>query len=420
MLDRLGGLRDRMLGLGVRPTDRPDERVRKSALVLIAVMISLLASLWTATYLVLGRPVAAAVPFGYQIISLTSLVYFARTRDFEVFRLAQLGSMLVLPFALQWTLGGFVNSSAIMVWAFTSPLGALVLYGPRQAVLFFAGYLGLTVVSGIVDPALAAGAVPVPDAVRLLFFVLNLGAVSLVVYAVLQYFVAARERALQETDDLLHNILPMKIADRLKGGEQRIADDHASVSVLFADIAGFTTMARVAKAQIVVEVLDRLFTEFDALADRHGLEKIKTIGDAYMAVAGAPEARPDHVRATVDMALEMLEVAARVAHETGWPLELRVGIHTGPAMAGVIGRRKFAYDLWGDAVNVASRMELHGVPGRIHVSGAVEAVLRGEYRFEERGTIEVKGLGEMRTFFVLSTAAGARASGAVQDLPGGE
>jgi class 3 adenylate cyclase len=401
MFDRLGRLRNRILALGVRESDRPEDRLRKSALVLTAVLITVLATVWTATYLLLGRPVAATVPFAYQAISVVSLVYFARTGDFDRLRLAQLSAMLVLPFLLQWSLGGFVNSSAMMVWAFTSPLGALVLYGPRQAVLFFAGYLGLTVVSGIIDPALAASAAPLPDAVRLLFFVLNLGAVSLVVYAVLQYFVAARERALQATDDLLHNILPMKIADRLKGGEQRIADDHASVSVLFADVAGFTGMARKAGAAEVITVLDRLFTEFDALADRHGLEKIKTIGDAYMAVAGAPDAREDHVRAAANMALEMVPAGSRIAAEVGWPLEIRVGLHTGPAMAGVIGRRKFAYDLWGDAVNVASRMEAHGVPGRIQVSEAVEVALRGDFLFEERGAIEIRGLGEMRTFFLL-------------------
>jgi guanylate cyclase len=401
MLAPLRSVRDAIFRLGIRPTDRPDERVRKTALVLIALMISVLATLWTGTYLLLGRPLPAAVPFVYQVISVVGLVYFARTADFNAFRTSQLVAMLMLPFVLQWTLGGFVNSSAMMVWAFVAPLGALVLVGPRRAVLFVAVYAALTVVSGLADGPLAAAATPLPPGLQLAFFVLNIGAVSLVVYSVLQYFVAQRERAQQETDELLHNILPVPIADRLKAGETQIADDFESVTVLFADVAGFTPLARDAGADQVIVILNRLFTAFDELADRFGLEKIKTIGDAYMAVAGAPVARPDHARAAADMGLAMIDATARVAAELDRPLEIRIGMHSGAAIAGVIGRRKFFYDLWGDAVNVASRMETFGRPGRIQVSETVEAALRGEYRFEERGTIDVKGLGQMRTFFLL-------------------
>ena len=237
--------------------------------------------------------------------------------------------MLVLPFVLQWTLGGFINSGAVMVWAFTAVLAALVLYPARQAVWVFAGYVALTIVSGVLDPVLSAGAPPLPADLRLLFFVLDIGAVSVVAYVVLQYFVAARERAQQETDRLLHNILPVSIADRLRGGEQRIADDYAAVTVVFADVAGFTPMAHSISADEVVAILERLFSAFDSLADRFGLEKIKTIGDAYMCVAGAPVTRPDHVRAAADMALAMIEETALASVELGRPLALRVGVHTG-------------------------------------------------------------------------------------------
>ena len=401
MLTALAGLRDGLFRIGIRPTDRPDERLRKSALVLTSVTISVLALVWAGMYLVLGRPVAAAVPFSYAVLSVAGLAYFARTSDFGPYRLSQVSLMLILPFLLQWSVGGFVNSGAVMVWAFTGPLAALVLYPPRKAVLFFAAFLVLTIVSGILDASLAANAVPFPSELRLLFFVLDLGAVAGVVYAVLQYFVAQREQAQLETDRLLHNILPVPVADRLIGGESRIADDYDAVTVVFADIAGFTPLSRGADAGQILDLLDKLFTAFDTLADRYGLEKIKTIGDAYMAVAGAPVARPDHVRAAAEMALAMASETFRVADELGRPLQLRIGIHTGPVMAGVIGRRKFFYDLWGDAVNVASRMESSGVAGRIQVSEAVESALREQYEFEERGTIDVKGLGEMRTFFLM-------------------
>jgi adenylate cyclase len=404
MLAALRRLRDRLLRIGAHPLDRPDDRLRKEALLLASVAISTLAIVWVLTLLALGRPLSAAIPFAYQVASLVGLVYLARTGDFNLFRLSQLGSMLVLPFLLQWSLGGFVNSSVVMIWAFSAPVAALVLYGPRQAVVWFAAYLALIMVSGLIDPLISATAVPIPAELRLLFFVLNIAALSFVSYAVLQYFVAARERAQNEAERLLHNILPVSIADRLRGGEQRIADDFQAVTVLFADVAGFTPMAREAGAREVITLLDTLFSAFDELADRHGLEKIKTIGDAYMAVAGAPDHRPDHVRAAADMALAMLDASAECSLSVGRTLSLRIGIHTGPAMAGVIGRRKFIYDIWGDAVNVASRMESYGVAGRIHVTEAVKAALEGEYIFEDRGVSEIKGLGEMRTFFLVGPA----------------
>jgi len=404
MLGAGRGVVSRILRIGARPTDSRAVALRKGALVLISVSITALATIWTLTYLALGRPPAAAVPLVYQATSLASLVYLARTGNLDVLRFVQVGTVTVLPFMLQWTLGGFDNSSAVMVWAFAGPLGALVFYGTRPAVAFFAVYIGLTLLSGLVDPWLAAGAQRLPEGLRLTFFVLNVGGVSLVTYAVLQYFVAARERAQAESERLLHNVLPESIADRLRGGEATIADDHPGVTVIFADVAGFTLMARQKPAREVIAVLNEVFTAFDELAARHGLEKIKTIGDAYMAVAGAPDPRPDHAAAAADMALDMLAEVKRCAVSLGQPIELRVGIHSGPAIAGVIGRRKFAYDLWGDAVNVASRMESHGVPGKIQVSEQVRTTLDGAYRFEERGDIEVKGLGQMRTFFLLGRA----------------
>ena len=404
MLGRLRRAFARLINVGARPADSRDVRLRKQAMVMIATTIAGLAVIWVGTYLVLGRPQAAAMPFIYQLVTVGGLVYLARTGNFALFRASQLAAILLLPFLMQWALGGFVNGSAVMVWAFSAVLAALALDPPR-ARLVFAGYIGLAILSALLDPFLARAAAPFPDGLRLTFFLLNIGFVSAVAYAALRYFVSEREKAQAEAERLLHNVLPESIADRLRAGEQRIADDHPSVTVLFADVAGFTPLARRAGAQRVVTILDAIFSRFDELAERHGLEKIKTIGDAYMAVAGAPEPLPDHAAHAADMALEMLEACFAVASEVGEPLAVRIGLHSGQAMAGVIGRQKFAYDLWGDAVNVASRMETHGVAGKIHATEAVEAVLRGRYLFEERGTIDVKGLGEMRTFFLLGPAA---------------
>jgi class 3 adenylate cyclase len=205
----------------------------------------------------------------------------------------------------------------------------------------------------------------------------------------------------RENEALLLNILPGPIADRLKGGESSIADSFAEVTVMFADIVGFTTLSGQIPPAEVVEFLNNLFTRFDALAQRHGVEKIKTIGDAYMAVAGLPNPYPDHAKRMVTMAMEMLDQTRAYSQEHGKEITIRIGINAGPVVAGVIGSSKFIYDLWGDTVNVASRMESHGVAGAIQVTRPVYEALKDEFLFEERGAIEVKGKGMVETWIVL-------------------
>ncbi|MBM4022555.1 MAG: response regulator [Planctomycetes bacterium] len=211
-----------------------------------------------------------------------------------------------------------------------------------------------------------------------------------------------RERARSER--LLLSILPPAIAERLKDEPGTIAESFADVSVLFADLCGFTTFTRKVDAHALVELLDEVFTEFDALAAACGVEKIKTIGDAYMAASGLPVPRADHADAAARLALGMREVFAGLVARRELPLALRIGIHSGPVVAGVIGSHKFSYDLWGDAVNVASRMESHGEPGMIHVSAHTRESLGDRFRFEERGEMPIKGSAAMRTFFLLGPA----------------
>jgi class 3 adenylate cyclase len=209
-------------------------------------------------------------------------------------------------------------------------------------------------------------------------------------------------RAEQERSErLLLNVLPAPIAARLKRGEAVIADGFAEVTVLFADLVDFTGRSQETSPERVVRLLDDLFSAFDRLAERHGLEKIKTIGDAYMVVGGLPEPRPDHAEAVADMALDLREEVARHRDPGGRPLALRIGIDSGPVVAGVIGRRKFSYDLWGDTVNTASRMESHGVAGCIQVTERTWRRLRDRYRFERRGPVQVKGKGELVTWFLV-------------------
>jgi class 3 adenylate cyclase len=205
----------------------------------------------------------------------------------------------------------------------------------------------------------------------------------------------------QRSERLLLNVLPAPIAERLKAGEAVIADAFPEVTVLFADLVDFTRSSRRSSPAQVVATLNELFSTFDRLAQHHGLEKIKTIGDAYMVAGGLPEPRPDHAQAVAELALAMREEVARRADPSGRPLAVRIGIDTGPVEAGVIGTSKFSYDLWGDTVNTASRMESHGIPGCIQTTARTYQRLQAGYRFQRRGPIPVRGMGEMVTYFLV-------------------
>lgn len=417
---RFPGWLRRLAEIGVVPSDSEELRVRKAVLTLSSSLMASLACVWVATYAALGLWVSAAIPFGYQVASAFSIYTFARTHRYLLFRRSQLWMSLLLPFLLQWSLGGFKTSSAVCLWAFTAPVGALLFVGARQAVPWFVIFGGLVAVSGAIDPALAARAPDIPNAVVVVFFVLNILGVTTTAYVLLQYFVRARERALVDlahqhqaleleqakSERLLLNVLPEPVARRLKDQDGIIADASTAVTVLFADIVGFTQLAQRLSPSEVVAVLDGLFARWDALGSQHRVEKIKTIGDAYMVAGGIPVPRPDHAEAIGEMALAMLPEVRRCAAETGLPLEVRIGIDTGPVIAGVIGRAKFIYDLWGDTVNTASRMESHGLPGTIQVTERTYERLRDHYEFRVRGTIDVKGKGLMTTYLLVGTRPG--------------
>jgi class 3 adenylate cyclase len=398
----------RLTDLGSLPSDTEELRLRKSVLVLSSSLMATLSVVWVVTYAVLGLWLSAAIPLTYQLASAASLYTFARTRRYRLFRVSQLLMSLLLPFALQWSLGGFAASSAVSLWAFTCPVGALLFVGARQAVPWFVAFGALMSISGAIDPALSDGAPDIPQGIVVSFFVLNVLGVTTTAYVLLQYFVRARERALAElavergkSERLLLNVLPASVANRLKESDQVIADGFASATVLFADIVGFTPLAQALPPADTVVLLDRVFAAWDRLVDRYGVEKIKTIGDAYLVAGGIPSPREDHAEAIADLALEMGGEVKRCAEESGVPLEVRIGIDSGPVVAGVIGRAKFTYDLWGDTVNTASRMESHGMPGEIQVTERAYERLRGGYELRRRGTIDVKGKGPMTTYLLL-------------------
>jgi adenylate cyclase len=391
----------RLANLGVAASDDDETRAQKGTLTLAAVVITVLAVLWVGTYWLLNIPQAAAIPFTYQVASVASLAIFARTKSYHFLRTTQAAMMTIFPFLLQWTLGGYVASSAVSLWALVAAIGTLFFFTARASIPWFIAFIALTVVSGVIDPVLSQNPASIPEGVRVAFFVLNVVGVSLTAYLLLQYAVRARDAAFARSEGLLLNVLPKSIAERLKRNPGVIAEAHDEVTVLFADVVDFTPFTERTAPARVVGVLDEIFSAFDALAVRHGAEKIKTIGDAYMVATGLPDPRPDHAEAMAEMALDMRDEFARVCKPLEFELAVRIGMDSGSVVAGVIGRHKFIYDLWGDTVNTASRMESHGLPGAIQVSEGAYRRLCDRYDFEDRGEIEVKGKGRRRAYLLL-------------------
>ena len=396
----------RAAAAGSLPTDSPEQRLRKSTLVLSSLLIALAAFFWVATYAALGLWISALIPFVYQVASLVGLAVFARTKRYDVYRAWQLALILALPFLLQWSLGGFITGSAVAVWAFVAPLGALVFCRPRQATGWFAAFCAFVLVSALIDGVLPEPEPAIPSWLVITFFALNILGPAVSTFALLEYFVRSRDRAYRllaeeqgRSDRLLLSIFPRAIAERLKVAHGVIAERSDEVSVLFADIAGFTPAAEKLPAEQVVQLLDEIFSTFDDLVARHGLEKIKTIGDGYLAAGGIPIPRADHAEATARLALAMQRALAELPAGDG--LSLRIGIDSGPVVAGVIGRTKFGYDLWGDTVNTASRMQSHAPAWAIQVTERTRGRLGEKFVFEQRQRVAVKGKGEMTTYLLV-------------------
>jgi adenylate cyclase len=392
--------------IGEHPADDEELRQKKRLLVLLAVLIAPVSVVWGVLYLVLGSWVGIA-PLVYCAISVASLVVFARTKDFRFLLVVQLLDILVAPTAGgQMLVGGFLPSGAVGLWGVLAPLGALVFLEARQAVRWFIAFVGVFLLTGLAGELLFEDA-DLPMWFTSTMLALNVVGAASVAFTLLATFAHQRNEALAalraeqaKSEALLLSILPRPIAERLKATDETIADDIDGASILFADVVGFTPLSQRLPAADTVGILDQLFSRFDELVERHGLEKIKTVGDCYMAAAGVPDPRHDHARRAALLALDMRDAVASSAVAGQPSLELRIGVNSGPVVAGVIGRKRFLYDLWGDAVNTANRMESHGTPGEIQITRETYELLKDEFACRPRGTIMVKGKGEMETWYL--------------------
>lgn len=406
------GLLTRLRAGGIRPDDNDDIRLNKSLLMLATGLVCVASTLWLAIYWSLGPQLSATLPFAYQLLLAGNLTVYLYGGNFRLFRSTQLGLFLFAPFVAQWAIGNFITASGILLWGLLAPIGAILCMGGREALAWFFAYAFLVALTGFFDWYLADAATYrnalVPVETSVVFFALNFLAVSGIVFMLLRFAIEQKQivahrladahRALEQEQErserLLLNILPGPVAQRLKQNEKNIADGYADVSVMFADIVNFTQVAAGMTPSQVFSMLNRVFSRFDEQAEARGLEKIKTIGDAYMVAGGLNSANTDYTAAIADLALEMRDWLRNQTTGTGVLLDLRIGIGTGPVVAGVVGKKKFIYDLWGDTVNLASRITTEGLPGMVQVDTATWTRLRGRYDFHEPQTLYLKGKGD--------------------------
>jgi adenylate cyclase len=349
---------DLILKIGENLDDAQEVRLQKSLLVVGSFMFITAGALWSIVYIIFQEPLAGLIPLSYSIVSFLSVVHFALTRQYRFFRSSQLVLILLLPFLLMLALGGYINSSAIILWSFICPLGALLFAEPSQAPRWQVVYLFLLALSGFLQPYVRLTN-HLPQGLVIAFFILNIAAVSTIAFVLLHYFVRQK------------------------------------------NLAGFTPLTNELSPTEMVELLNEIYSHFDYLIEKHAVEKIRTIGDNYMIASGLPQPRADHAHALARLALEMNAFISELPPVAGRRLSFRIGINSGPVIAGVIGSKKFAYDLWGDAVNTASRMESQGVPGKNQITQTTYELLKDDFICEPNGLLPVKGKGAMETWFLL-------------------
>ena len=405
-----------ILTIGHSPSDTPREKTLKSA---FAVVLGVLFVYALSLALLPDRSRLEIIGdcFGAAIATL-ALVVMGRSKSLNLaFAFAMAFCLPLLTFF--YFIHG--NRDGDIYFYLLIPIAAVAFLGPRRSRLYFALSMGFAIATLLIDPMLpkikhdwhlsplngqawlfhSQDKYLLRDIEAVTFF-----SVTTLVYFLLYSAASALGSANRRVEALLLNVLPRSIADRLMAADLRgrsasIVESYDDVTILFADIVGFTKLTQTTPPGELISFLNHLFSAFDQLAEEHGVEKIKTIGDAYMAVCGLPDPDDRHAEKIADLALDMLATTERFGADWGRPVEIRIGINSGPVIAGVIGRRKFIYDLWGDAVNMASRMESHSTPGVIQTSANTCEALKDKFRFASIGTVELKGHGSLETWQLL-------------------
>lgn len=413
------GFIERLKSAGITPEDNERERLNKTVLVFATGLVSVTSGLWLMIYGAAGSMLSSTLPFVYQILLTANLALYIQTGNFKRFRVSQLSFFLLAPFIMQWAIGDFINSSGVILWGLLGPFGAMLCLGTRESVACFIAWVALTLLSGLSDflPILAAsGSLNIPLKTSTGFFALNFIAVASIIFILLRYSILEKEKISARLNEahlalvneqarserLLLNILPAPVAARLKDEGQTIADGFDYATVMFADIVSYTEVAANLAPHDVFAILNRVFSAFDDLVEKHGLEKIKTIGDAYMVAGGLNLGTEQHVHAMANLALDMRTLLRNDPSVNPSRLELHMGICTGPVIAGVLGKNKFVYDLWGDTVNIASRITEEAASGQILCDEETYRILGGDYKFAVPFERNLRGRGHTRLYEIVS------------------
>ena len=404
---------DSMYSLAMEPEDTPKLKAGK-----MQFMISMLFGIISGLSFALVYATLTEVVFAFILTLLVffhiSLMILMRLRliRFSQVHKVYLGSNMFGNFLGTLALGGIANSTGVFLFGLGSPFG-MITRPTREFVRWFMASIGLVLMEAILQPWLRASN-SIPPGAGAILWGLNSLIVCGIWFGNIFGLLRQRDTALQElheeqvrSENLLLNVLPKKIADRLKREPGTIAEAHKAVTILFADIVGFTPLTSQLNPVEMIELLNKIYSEFDALSEKYQVEKIRTIGDNYMVASGVPESNEDHARNMARMALEMQAFADKLSIQNEHRIQFRIGIHSGPVIAGIVGRKKFQYDIWGDAVNTASRMESHGEAGKIQVSQTTYEMLKDEFVMKLRGTIDIKGKGPMKTWFLTGGKEGS-------------
>ncbi len=399
------------LSLGIVPSDSPEVAVWKRIFTGAAFFGIFNISAFGTVMWIFDALLTAAGMFLYALINLVSLPIFLVTKKFTWFRNLHLGLLAIMPGVYTITLGGIFQSGLFLIWCIMMPLAALT-GGPRKDARRWAIFSGIVIILTVIAIQITPAFDEPPVLLSNVLGAMNILSIGIFVFVMFNSFVFQRDTLREKlnlekarSEALLLNVLPASIAERLQKGEAAIADRFDEVSILFADMVGFTALSERMDAAEVVSLLNDLFTRFDKLTEANRLEKIRTIGDAYMVVAGAPTPRSDHATLIVKLALGFADELVAFRKEKNLDINFRIGINSGSVIGAIIGKSKFHYDVWGDAVNLAARMESHGVPGRIQITTRTKNLLGGKFNCEARGKIEVKGKGLVEAWLIAPSSA---------------
>ena len=388
------------------PGDSETFRTQKALSVILLVAGTALTVINLVTYLTLGITASAMILIVWILFMLTAallLLIFPRLW----FPLAVTVTLALMTVALTTLVfsGGFQAGLESAVWLLLGPISAALFIGRRFTIITLFFYIIFVITAVLLDPFAQSVAPQIPQGARLQIAAGNLFMMGIVATSAILYLLGQVDHYRRRADTLLHNMLPVTIASRLKESSETIADGYDAATILFADIIGSTPLFATLEPAEAVDWLNEVFSMFDHLVEKYGLEKIRTIGDNYMVTSGVPVPREDHAQVMTLLALDMMAGLKDIPVRHGKRMEFRIGINSGPLIAGVIGRSKYQYDVWGDAVNIASRMESHSLPGKVHIGKATYELIKDDFECERRGVIPIKGKGEMETWFVLARKA---------------